>query len=166
MTTLADQLADLGLRATAAGLDDLIALAAKKRFSHVQLLETIADREIKDRARRSVERRLACSKIGRFKPMADFDWSWPDRIDRDAVDRRIVSDVRKGRGRLIDSPAEVGGLGAVRTTHRSLSLPTKPAGDADGDGYSNLEEWLHCMAAKVERRSARGDCPGPFDDAG
>ncbi len=85
-------------------------------------------------------------------------------VDRDAVDRRIVADARRDRGRIIDSPAEVGGLGAVRATRRALELPPDPAGDADGDGYTNLEEWLHCMAAKVERRSARGACPGPADD--
>lgn len=101
MTRLADQLADLGLRATAAGLDDLIALAAKKRFSHIQLLETIADRELKDRARRSVERRLACSKIGRFKPMADFDWSWPERIDRDAVEAALRLEFLERAGNIV-----------------------------------------------------------------
>ncbi len=83
--------------------------------------------------------------------------------DRDAVDRRIVSDVRRGQGRLIDSPAQVGGLGDVRPTRRALQLPNRPNGDANDDGYTDLEELLHCMAAKVERRRAKGPCPGPFD---
>lgn len=35
-----------------------------------------------ERARRSLERRLAASRIGRFKPIADFDHGWPKRLDR------------------------------------------------------------------------------------
>ena len=29
-----------------------------------------------ERARRSLERRLTDARIGRFKPLADFDWAW------------------------------------------------------------------------------------------
>jgi len=89
MTRLADRLADLGLRHTASTLDDLLALAAKKRFSPTQLLEYVGEHELADRARRSVERRLSRSKLGRLKPIADFDWSWPTRIDRDAVEAAL-----------------------------------------------------------------------------
>lgn len=85
--------------------------------------------------------------------------------DRDAVDRRIVNDVRHGTGRTIDSPSQVGGLPRVRPTYRRLSTPRDPAGDADGDGYTNLEEWLHCMAERVESPAtslrASQACPGP-----
>jgi len=101
MTKLADQLVDLGLRHTAATLDDLVALATKKRLSHTQLLEHIADREIADRARRSVERRLSRSKIGRFKPIADFDWAWPERIDRDAVDAALRLEFLERAGNVV-----------------------------------------------------------------
>jgi DNA replication protein DnaC len=38
--------------------------------------------EEQERARRGVERRLRRARLGTFKPMADFDWSWPKQIDR------------------------------------------------------------------------------------
>ena len=38
-----------------------------------------------ERARRSLERRLRSAHIGRFKPLADFDWGWPKQCDRAAV---------------------------------------------------------------------------------
>lgn len=38
-----------------------------------------------ERARRSLERRLRAAHIGRFKPLADFDWEWPKSCDRAAV---------------------------------------------------------------------------------
>jgi len=34
-----------------------------------------------ERSRRSLERRLALAHIGRFKPLADFDWARPTRCD-------------------------------------------------------------------------------------
>ena len=38
-----------------------------------------------ERKRRGLERRLSAAHIGRFKPLADFDWSWPAHCDRAAV---------------------------------------------------------------------------------
>ena len=89
MTNLPDQLKLLGLRHTAAHLDDLVASATKKRLGPVELLEHIADLETQHRATKSLERRLARSRIGRFKPIADFDWTWPKRLDREAVDSAL-----------------------------------------------------------------------------
>ena len=92
MTPLAEQLAALGLRATAATLDDVIALATKRRWSPQQLLEHLAHTEQQDRTRRSLERRLARARIGRFTSMADFDWGWPKRLDRAAVEAALRLD--------------------------------------------------------------------------
>ena len=58
-TSLAEPLAALGLRATAAQLDDLIARATTKRWSSTQLLEHVVQSEHDERARRGLERRLA-----------------------------------------------------------------------------------------------------------
>lgn len=76
----------LGLSATAEGLDDLIALATKKRFGPLELFEHVAALEEKDRAQRGLDRRIKRSRLERFKPMADFDWSWPTKIDRPLVE--------------------------------------------------------------------------------
>jgi DNA replication protein DnaC len=35
---------------------------------------------------RSLEGRVARARLGAFKPMADFNWAWPARIDRAAVE--------------------------------------------------------------------------------
>ena len=42
--------------------------------------------EAAERGRRSLERRLRDAHIGRFKPLADFDWSWPEQVDRAALE--------------------------------------------------------------------------------
>ena len=38
------------------------------------------------RGKRSLERRIAAAHVGRFKPMAEFDWAWPKEIDRVAIE--------------------------------------------------------------------------------
>jgi len=45
----------------------------------------LLDWEETERSRRSLERRLRSAHIGRFKPLADFDWDWPTHCDRAAV---------------------------------------------------------------------------------
>jgi DNA replication protein DnaC len=49
-------------------------------------VEELISIEDAERSRRSLERRVRNAKIGAFKPMADFDWSWPRRIDRELVE--------------------------------------------------------------------------------
>lgn len=91
-TDLSSLLSTLGLKHTSEHLDDLIATATKKRWGSRELLEHIAAQEQRDKARRSVEHRLERSHIGRFKSMADFDWSWPQRVDRTAVEAALSLD--------------------------------------------------------------------------
>jgi DNA replication protein DnaC len=86
MSDLVNALTLLGLRHTAAHLDDVVALATKRRWSITQFLEHLAASEQQERTRRSLERRLLRSRIGRFTPMSDFDWAWPKRIDQPAVE--------------------------------------------------------------------------------
>ena len=49
-------------------------------------LKRVIELEEIERQRRSLERRIKSASLGRFKPMADFDWAWPKKIDRDAVE--------------------------------------------------------------------------------
>ena len=79
--------------------------------------------------------------------------------DRDPVDQRIVNDVSAGTGKFIDSQSDVGGWPNLAVNHRTLTLPTNPHGDADSDGYTNLEEWLHSLAAKVAGTSEYIEAP-------
>ncbi|MEW7977094.1 MAG: IS21-like element helper ATPase IstB, partial [Candidatus Sedimenticola endophacoides] len=48
-------------------------------------VESLIQWEEEERARRGLERRLKGARLGRFKPLADFDWSWPGQCDHEAV---------------------------------------------------------------------------------
>jgi len=103
------RLRDLGLRATADQLSDLVARSTKERLGPTQLLERIADVEENDRSRRSLERRLQRSKLGRFKPIADFDWAWPSRIDRDRVEAALrLEFLEESRNIVLVAPQGLG----------------------------------------------------------
>ena len=84
---------------------------------------------------------------------------------RDAVDKRIVADADKGTGHVIDSQDEVGGWPEYKSAEppadadhdgmpddweRARGLdPNDPADgpkDRNGDGYTNVEEYLNELA--------------------
>lgn len=89
---LAAQLSNVGLRAVPSTLDDFVARATQARWSPRQILEGLAQLEMQERSRRGLERRLRLSGIKSFKPMADFNWSWPTRIERDVIERAFTLD--------------------------------------------------------------------------
>lgn len=83
----------------------------------------------------------------------------------DAVDERIIQDVRQGTGKIIDDPSEVGGwpdldpgIPPLDSDHDGMpdawetrhglnpNNPSDASGDANGDGYSNIEEYLNSSA--------------------
>lgn len=68
-----------------------------------------------ERQRRSLERRLRCARIGAFKAMADFDWSWPKKIDKDtALDLLSLGFVEEGINAVLLGPNGVGKTMLIR----------------------------------------------------
>lgn len=57
--------------------------------------------EAAERSRRSLERRLREAHIGRFKPLADFDWAWPRQIDRASVEELMTLDFVKDASNVV-----------------------------------------------------------------
>jgi DNA replication protein DnaC len=99
--SLTAQLQQIGLRSLPTQLDDFLARAAKGRWSAHQILEHLAHEEITERSHRSLQRRLRLSGIKRFKPMADFDWSWPAKIERELIERALSLDFLKENRNLV-----------------------------------------------------------------
>jgi DNA replication protein DnaC len=99
--TLSDQLRQLGLIHTAADLNDFLARATQKRWSPVVQLERLVQTELEARLHQRVERRLKDARLGRFKPLADFDWTWPTQIHRSTVERVFTLDFLTQRENVI-----------------------------------------------------------------
>src|SRR2546428_8047566 len=124
MSDLVNALTTLGLRHTAAHLDDVVALATKRRWSITQLLEHLVASEQQERTRRSLERRLLRSRLGRFTPMSDFDWAWPKRLDRPTVEATLRLDFLAGARNVV--PLAPPGLGKTMIA-QNIAHPAAPA---------------------------------------
>ena len=79
----------------------------------------------------------------------------------DAVDKRVLADVRNGTGKVIDSPSQVGGWPAIaggtapadtdhdgmpdswESAHGLNPSVDDSAGDRNGDGWTNVEEYVN-----------------------
>ena len=88
--------------------------------------------------------------------------------ERDAVDERLLADIKAGTGRVIDSQEQVGGWPVLETGEAPLdtdadgmpdaweqahqldpNAPEDQAADGDGDGYTNLETYLNELALRT-----------------
>lgn len=72
--------------------------------------------------RRSLERRIRNAKLGRFKALPDFDWTWPARIDRALVNELFkLRFVDEGANVILVGPNGVGKtMLAKNLAHRAL----------------------------------------------
>ena len=61
-------------------------LAHWSEISSADWLPGLIQWEEQARAQRSLERRIGGAHIGRFKALIDFNWTWPRRLDRAAIE--------------------------------------------------------------------------------
>jgi len=102
----------ISLKAFANNLDDFIARACKAKWPPRKIIEEICNIESNERARISLEHRLRFSGIGRFKPIADFNWQWPRKIERPIIEQALSLDfIHEGRNLIL-----IGGNGLGKTT--------------------------------------------------
>ncbi len=73
---------------------------------------------------------------------------------RDAVDRRIIDDVKNRSGKLIDDPSEVGGWPELKSAEPPL--------DADRDGMPDAWEVAHGLNPKDPADGPRESTPGGY----
>ena len=78
--------------------------------------------EEQERQDRSLQRRLTTARIGRFKPLADFDWRWPKRCDRAAIEALMGLDfLDEAANVLLFGPQGVGkSTIAANLAHRAV----------------------------------------------
>jgi DNA replication protein DnaC len=68
--------------------------AEKGSWSPTHTVWQLAKRELQERERRSLEWRLKDSRIHNreYKPMTDFDWGWPKKIDRPTIEGLLTAE--------------------------------------------------------------------------
>jgi DNA replication protein DnaC len=151
---LAGQLQQIGMRSVPAELDDFLARATKARWSLSQVLERLAQLDAHEDSRPGLERRLRLSGIKSFKLMADFDWNWPTKIEREVIEGALTRDFpHQGRKLVLGGR---NGLGKTMIA-RNICHAALPAGSSVlfRSAPALLEE-LHRQTPKGRRRKLRG----------
>ncbi len=98
---------ELKSRLKALGLFGL--LACWDHIADKPWLQEVLAIEERERKKRSLERRLRHSRVASFKPMADFDWAWPKKIDREAIDELFtLTFIKAGHNTVLVGPNGVG----------------------------------------------------------
>ena len=153
-TDLESRLSKVGLLSIANDVEDFLARATKGRWSAAQILEEIARLEQIDRTRRSLQSRLQRARIGRFKPIADFDWNWPKKIERGLIERALSLDfIREGRNLALIG---TNGLGKTMIA-RNLAHQAVLAGFSVicTTAAELIEDLRACSPETLRRRLAR-----------
>jgi DNA replication protein DnaC len=65
-------------------------LARLDEIEGQEWLDRLVSLESEERTRRSLENRTRVSGIGSFKPLVDFDWAWPKKVDRALVEELLT----------------------------------------------------------------------------
>ncbi|MES2644872.1 MAG: IS21-like element helper ATPase IstB [Myxococcota bacterium] len=90
----------LGLLGLAARLDEV---RDEPWLARVIAIET------EERQHRGLDRRMKNSRLGKFKPMADFDWKWPTKVDRKTIEALfLLGFVDEGANVVLVGPNGIG----------------------------------------------------------
>ena len=84
-------------------------LAHWEEVGETHWIEPLIQWEEEEHASRGLQRRLKGAHLGRFKPLADFDWQWPNQCDRQAVeDLMRLSFLKETANAVLVGPNGVG----------------------------------------------------------
>ena len=161
---------DLLTRAQRLQLHGLVAQWAELRDA--AWLEPLLAGEEHERARRSQERRLRTAQLGRFKPVADFDWTWPTQCARNLAHQAVLAGhtVRftTAAAMLNDLAAQDGDLALKRRLNRyvrpSLLVVDEVGYLAYGNRHADL--LFEIVSRRYEQKSTVVTTNRPFAEWG
>lgn len=87
------------LRATALKLYGV--MAHWEEIQGTAWIESLISWEEAERSHRGLEHRLKNARIGRFKSLAYFDWDWPKKCDREAIEECMQLEFLKSATNLV-----------------------------------------------------------------
>lgn len=100
---------DLKPRALKLGLFGIIAHFADLKPSEWSWVQRLIEWEEEERQRRGLVRRLRNARLGDFKQIADFEWTWPKRCDREIIDELLTLQfIAEGANAVFIGPNGVG----------------------------------------------------------
>ena len=122
-------------------------------------LARVLDLEDAERARRSLKRRLDHARLGAFKPLADFDWTWPTKGDRSLVEELFsLAFIAEAVNVVLIGPNGLGKTMLLKNLAHQAILRGHSA------RFTLASDMLHDLAAQdsttgLARRLRRYTCP-------
>lgn len=106
-------------------------------------LAQIITLEQTQRQRRSLKRRLDEAKLGRYKPLADFEWDWPESCNRSLIEETFnLKFINEG-----DNVIFVGGNGLGKTM-LAKNLVYQAILQGHTARFTSASDMLHDLAAQ------------------
>lgn len=138
----------LGFRAIEANWHD---------YSDKEWLVPLLKAEEKEREGRGLQSRIKEAEIGQFKPIAEFDWSWPQKIDREQIEDLFSLNFIEEKANVIFLATN--GLGKTMIS-QNLAYKALLAGYKARfvKASKMLDELLQCVDAVSRRRRIRKLC--------
>lgn len=76
-------------------------LWAEGTLEHRAFLAQVVVAESEERSRRRFNMCLKKTSLKHWRPMAEFDWNWPKKIDRPLLENLLTLDFLEGRGNVV-----------------------------------------------------------------
>lgn len=152
MNSLKERVRRLGLRAV---------ISSWEQYEREEWLAPLVLAEEQERDRRSFERRVREAHIGQFKPLSEFEWDWPEKIDREQIEDLFKLDFMTDKSNVI--LVGTNGLGktmiAKNLAHSALMKGITTRFIKAGD---SLNELVECDGSLARRRCLRKYCNLPL----
>jgi DNA replication protein DnaC len=126
-------------------------------YSEHEWLEKLLREEEAEREKRSLERRIKEANIGQFKPMSEFDWTWPKKIDRERIEELFSLDFLRNKENVV--LVATNGLGKTMIS-QNLAYKALLSGHKTRfvKASKMLDELLQCESAAARRRRIKSLC--------
>lgn len=120
----------------------IAAKAASKNWSHLQFLEQLAEQEAMLRRDRATQRRIRLARFPVVKTLDQFNWSWPQNINRLQVQNLFRLQFIKDKSNVIF----LGGVGLGKT-HLASALGYEACLKGHNVLYTSAIDIINTLAA-------------------
>lgn len=152
MKNLREQARKLGFRAIVTNWNE---------YEDAEWLPPLLEAEEHERGRRSFDTRVRAAKVGHFKPMSEYDWSWPQQIDRDQVEDLFKLEFLQDKSNVI--LVGTNGLGKTMIAQNiAHTAVMKGIGTRFVKASEMLNELVECDGSRDRRNCLNKYCKVPL----
>jgi DNA replication protein DnaC len=130
-------------------------------YEHAEWLPPLLAAEEQERAEHAFTERVRKARIGPFKPISEFDWAWPQKIDRDQVEDLFSLEFMREKSNVI--LLGTNGLGktmiAKNLAHRAVTSGINTRFIKASD---MLNELVECDGSRERRTCLNKFCNVPL----